>query len=173
MRPLLKSAWLDTALGPMLAISDEESLNLLEFVDRHGLEREIERLRIRCKVAIVPGMASPIESTKEELDKYFKGELNVFQTPLKLLGSEFQKNAWQALVEVPYGQTRSYMQQAEFIGNPKAFRAVANANGANQIAIMIPCHRIIKTNGEVGGYGGGLARKKWLIEHERKYSKTH
>ncbi len=167
---LLKSAWLDTPLGPMLAIADDQFLHLLEFVDRRGLEREIERLRIRCKAAIVPGMTSTIKSIQTELEKYFKGDLNVFQTPLKLLGSDFQKSAWQALVEIPYGQTRSYMQQAEFIGNPKAFRAVANANGANQIAIVIPCHRIINANGELGGYGGGVARKKWLIEHERQHS---
>jgi AraC family transcriptional regulator of adaptative response/methylated-DNA-[protein]-cysteine methyltransferase len=87
-----------------------------------------------------------------------------------MIGSDFQKSAWQALIQVPYGQTRSYLEQASIIGKPKAFRAVANANGANQIAIVVPCHRIINTGGELGGYGGGLQRKSWLINHEKTFS---
>lgn len=165
---ILKAHWLDTPLGPMIAIADEELLYLLEFVDRRGLEREVERLRKRTKSAIIPGITSPITSIESELKAYFEGSLREFKTPLFLLGSPFQKRAWQALMDIPYGETRSYAEQATAINKPSAYRAVASANGANQIAIVIPCHRIINSSGDLGGYGGGLARKQWLIDHEKR-----
>lgn len=165
---VLKAHWLDSPLGPMIAIADETLLYLLEFVDRRGLEREVERLRKRTKSAIIPGMTAPLASIEIELKAYFEGTLQQFQTPLFLLGSPFQKLAWQALKDIPYGETRSYVEQASVIGKPSAYRAVAGANGANQIAIVIPCHRIINSNGDLGGYGGGLLRKQWLIDHEKR-----
>ena len=164
---LLKAAWLDTRLGPMIAISDEDVLYLLEFVDRRGLEREIEKLRLKTKLAIIPGHTQPIKLIEKELQLYFEGKLVEFKTPLFFLGSSFQKQVWEELKKIPYGETRSYADIAKAIGKPSAFRAVAQANGANQIAIVIPCHRVINTNGELGGYGGGLIRKQWLITHER------
>ncbi len=167
---ILKASWLDTPLGPMLAIANEEALYLLEFVDRRGLEREIERLRQRTKSAIIPGRSEPINSIERELHFYFEGRLKIFQTSLFLIGSPFQKYVWEELLKIPAGETRSYAELAKAIGKPSAFRAVALANGANQFAIIIPCHRVINTNGELGGYGGGLTRKKWLINHERKIS---
>ena len=168
---ILKASWLDTPLGPMLVIADEELLYLLEFVERRGLEREIERLRSKTKSAIIPGSTEPIISIERELKLYFAGKLQEFKTPLYIMGTPFQKNAWEALVKIPYGQTRSYKQQAAIAtGNASACRAVANANGTNQLAIVIPCHRIINSNRQLGGYGGGLHRKKWLLEHERKHS---
>jgi len=166
---ILKASWLDTPLGPMLAIADEFTLYLLEFVDRRGLEREIERLRMRTKSAILPGSTEPIASIALELASYFKGSLKVFKTPIHTLGSPFQKLVWGALLKIPYGTTRSYAEQALAIDKKSAYRAVANANGANQLAIMIPCHRIINSNGELGGYGGGITRKKWLIDHEKQW----
>lgn len=165
---ILKTSWIDTPLGPMLAIADEQELYLLEFVDRRGLEREVERLRNRTKAAIIPGTTFSISSIEQELKDYFNGHLKHFKTPLYYMGSEFQKKVWQELTCIPYGETRSYSRQAEMLGKPTAFRAVANANGANQLAIIIPCHRIINLNGDLGGYGGGLSRKKWLIEHEQR-----
>lgn len=165
---ILKCSWLDTKLGPMIAISDETGLYLLEFVDRRGLEREVERLRIKTKAAIIPGITDPIKSITLELDSYFDGTLTEFKTPLHLLGSPFQRLVWDELMRIPYGQTRSYMAQAEAIGKATAYRAVANANGANQLAIVIPCHRIINSNGDLGGYGGGVTRKQWLIDHEKQ-----
>lgn len=170
---ILKADWIDTPLGPMCAIGDDDGLHLLEFSDRRGLEREIERLRLRKKAAIIPGQTKPIQAIKEELAAYFLGTLKTFKTPIHLMGSDFQKRVWQALLEIPYGQTRSYLQQAMVVGNDKACRAVANANGANQLAIIIPCHRIINSNGELGGYGGGVMRKKWLIEHEKMQSEDY
>ena len=165
---ILKSSWLDTPLGPMVVISDEESLYLLEFVDRRGLEREIERLRVKTKSAIIPGSTRPIQSIDEELKQYFRGSLAEFKTPIIYLGSPFQKTVWEALRKIPCGETRSYAELAKAVHKPSAHRACANANGANQLAIIIPCHRIINSDGDIGGYGGGVARKTWLIKHEKK-----
>jgi AraC family transcriptional regulator of adaptative response/methylated-DNA-[protein]-cysteine methyltransferase len=165
---ILRASWLDTQLGPMIAIADEEALYLLEFVDRRGLEREIERLRQKTKSAIIPGYTKSIRSIEAELGQYFDGKLTEFKTPLFLLGSPFQKNVWEQLKKISPGETRSYSDIAAAIENPTAYRAVAQANGANQLAIIIPCHRVINLNGELGGYGGGLTRKKWLLNHEKQ-----
>lgn len=164
---VLKTSSLDTKLGPMIVISDDESLYLLEFVDGRGLEREVERLRLTV-AAIIPGITDPIKSITLELKSYFDGSLTEFKTPLHLSGTPFQKLVWEELRRIPYGQTRTYAAQSEAIGKPTAYRAVANANGANQLAIVIPCHRIINSNGNLGGYGGGITRKQWLIDHEAK-----
>ena len=166
---VFKASWLDTKLGPMIAIADEAGLYLLEFIERCGLEREVKRLRLRTNAAIIPGITDPIKSITLELESYFDGQLKVFKTPLNLLGSPFQRSVWEELMRIPYGNTRSYMAQASSIGKNRAYRAVANANGANQLAIIIPCHRIINSNGGLGGYGGGIARKKWLLEHEASH----
>lgn len=169
---ILKAAWLDTALGPMLAIADDTHLYLLEFITRRGLEKEIERLRARG-FAIIPGNTLPIDSIKQELDAYFAGTLTRFMAPYRVFGSPFQQKVWQILCTIPYGETRSYREQAVLLGHPNAFRAVANANGANQLAIIIPCHRIIASDGTLGGYGGGLAVKQWLLEHEKNHRNCH
>ena len=166
---ILKASWLDTPLGPMVAIASDDALYLLEFVDRRGLEREVERLRQRTKSAIIPGTTAPIVSIEQELNDWFDGRLRVFKTPLYLMGSPFQQSVWEALCRIPYGETRSYLEQASAIKKPSACRAVANANGANQLAIVIPCHRVINSNGELGGYGSGIARKQWLIDHEKQH----
>jgi AraC family transcriptional regulator of adaptative response/methylated-DNA-[protein]-cysteine methyltransferase len=165
---VLKAAWLDTKLGPMVAIADEKALYLLEFVDRRGLEREVQRIRQRLRACILPGETSIAHMIEKELNQYFNGELQDFTTPLYLLGSPFQIQVWEKLRKIPYGETCSYADLALCIEKPSAFRAVANANGANQIALVIPCHRVINTNGELGGYGGGIGRKKWLITHEQQ-----
>lgn len=165
---ILKAAWLDTRLGPMITITDDDAIYLLEFVDRRGLEREVERLRQKTKSVIIPGTTQPIKSIEKELSLYFDGKLREFNTPLFFLGSPFQKHVWEELKKIPYGETSSYSDIAKAIGNPSAFRAVARANGANQIALAIPCHRVINASGDLGGYGGGLTRKKWLINHEKR-----
>lgn len=165
---ILKSSWIETPLGLMLAIANDVFLYFLEFVDWKGLDGEIEKLRFKTKSTIFPGSNAPIESIEEELALYFNGTLKEFKTPLCLFGSPFQKLVWNALTEIPYGETKSYSNQASTINKPSAYRAVANANGANKAAIVIPCHRIINSNGKLGGYSGGIWRKQWLIDHERK-----
>ncbi len=164
---ILRASWIDTRLGPMIAIADDEALYLLEFVDRRGLEREIEKLRTRTKSAIIPGCTPPISQIERELADYFAGQLRAFRTPVACVGTDFQQLVWNALQQIPSGETRSYSQIAACIGNPSAVRAVARANGANQLAIVIPCHRVIGANGDLTGYAGGLTRKKWLINHEK------
>lgn len=165
---ILKSSWLTTPLGPMLAIADEHALYLLEFAERRNLEHELKQLPIKSNATIVPGRTKQIDSIEQELTLYFAGSLKEFKTPVQFLGSPFQNNVWRTLTTVPYGHTVSYAQEATALGKPSASRAVANANGANQLAIIIPCHRIINTNGNLGGYGGGIARKQWLLNHEKK-----
>lgn len=169
---VLKAAWLDTRLGPMMAIADDDALVLLEFVDRRGLEREVERLRLRTKRAIVPGITGPIMSIEKELEEYFEGTRTEFHTPLSCLGTPFQKSVWEQLIAIPSGKTRSYQDIAVMLGKPSACRAVAQANGANQLAIVIPCHRVINASGDLGGYGGGLNRKSWLLQHEKRMGET-
>jgi len=164
----LKSKWIDTPLGPMIAIADDTSLYLLEFSERRGLEKELQKLYAKIQPTIEPGETPALSLIEKELKLYFEGSLKTFQSSFYLMGTPFQKQAWDALCKVPYGETRSYGQQAKNIGNPLGHRAVANANGMNQLAIIIPCHRIIRTNGDIGGYGGGINRKKRLIEHEEK-----
>ncbi|WP_214849183.1 methylated-DNA--[protein]-cysteine S-methyltransferase [Exiguobacterium sp. s193] len=164
----LQAKWLDTPLGPMLAIADEEALHLLEFVDRRGLEREIERLRLAARAVIVPGESIIFEQIGQELADYFGGTLIQFKTPRALYGTPFQRLVWAELERIPSGETISYQELAIRIGNPLAVRAVARANGANQLALVIPCHRVIRANGDLGGYAGGLARKATLLETERR-----
>jgi len=165
---ILTEAIINSPLGSMHVIADEKGLYLLQFVDIQGLDKEIEHLKRKTKSEIIPGKTRPIISIEHELLAYFDGKLKEFKTTLFPIGSFFQKLVWNEILNIPYGKTRSYQEESVAIGQPSAYRAVANANGANKIAIIIPCHRIIKNNGEIGGYRGGIARKKWLIEHERK-----
>lgn len=166
---ILYASWIDTKLGPMLAIASESALYLLEFVDRRGLEREIERLKRKTKAVILPGKTPPLMSIEKELTEYFDGKLSEFKTAVFMLGTDFQQKVWNALKKIPAGETRSYLEIAKSIGQPTACRAVAQANGANQLAIIIPCHRVINENGLLGGYGGGIARKEWLINLEKGF----
>ena len=170
MARALFAAWLDTPLGPMVAIGDEAALYLLEYVDRRGLERQIERLRVRAEAGVVPGRTGPIAQIERELAAYFDGSSMRFETPLARIGSAFQNAVWDALLAIPPGHTRSYAELAGAIGRPKAVRAAARANGANPFAIVIPCHRVINADGALCGYGGGLPRKRWLLDHERRWA---
>lgn len=167
----LYSSWIETPVGQMLAIASEEVLHLLEFGNHKKLERRLERLKKKMKWVIMPGKPKPISSIEKELLQYFKGKLKKFKTPLFLSGTPFQKRVWKALMKIPFGKTCSYSELAEAVKQPTAYRAVANANGANQLAVIIPCHRVINANGNIGGYGGGISRKYWLIEHENKVNR--
>ncbi|MEG0380433.1 MAG: methylated-DNA--[protein]-cysteine S-methyltransferase, partial [Kurthia sp.] len=166
---LFTAKWIETKLGSMVAIADDHALFLLEFVDRRGLETEIEKMRKKFSAAIIPGSNEVLEQLEEELALYFEGKRMTFKTPISMeLGSDFQREVWALLREIQPGETISYKDLAIQKGNPNAFRAVARANGANQISILIPCHRVINTNGELGGYGGGIHRKDWLLQLEKK-----
>lgn len=167
-RKILKASWLDTVRGPMLAIADENALYLLEFVGRCGLEKEIEKLKQRTRSVIVSGRTKPINLIESELKRFFEGKLTEFKTPIVFCGTFFQTQVWEAIKKIPLGETRSYSDIASAIGKPTAFRAAAQAIGSNQLAIIIPCHRVINMNGKLGGYAGGLAHKEWLLTLEKK-----
>lgn len=169
--PGLNFTEFETPLGTLLGIADEQALHHLAFIEKGDVLWEIERLQKEMKATLNPGKTSPLILLEKELKAYFKGTLKMFKTPLYMEGSAFQKQAWDAVLDVPYGETRSYLEQAMAVGNSRAYRAVANANGANQLIIVVPCHRIINNNGELGGYGSGLHRKQWLLDHEKKHSK--
>lgn len=167
---LLLADWIDTPLGPMIAVADESSLHLLEFADRPALPRELARLRDGVKGRLGLGRTAPMDQAEAEMTRYLAGEDACFATPLTLHGTPFTRQVWDALRAIPAGRTVSYSDLARIIGRPDATRAVARANGANQIAVMIPCHRVIGADGSLTGYGGGLWRKQRLIELERGYA---
>ena len=167
---VIKADYIDTPLGAMIALCDRTHLHLLEFADRKALPAELRRLHQSCKGRIGIGRQGPMDRLETELDAYFSGRGPQFTVPMAFHGSDFTKSVWHALVEIPAGQTRSYSTIASQIGRPSATRAVARANGANQIALLVPCHRVLGADGSLTGYGGGLWRKQRLIEIERQYA---
>jgi AraC family transcriptional regulator of adaptative response/methylated-DNA-[protein]-cysteine methyltransferase len=166
----LYARWIETPLGPMLALADDSGLALLEFVDRRGLERELETLQRRLKRSILPGEHRYLQQIESELSDYFAGRRLTFETPLAMGGSAFQRAVWSALLAIPAGVTRSYADVAAAVGNPSAVRAVGRANGDNPLCLIVPCHRVIGADGTLTGYGGGLWRKQWLLDHERAHT---
>ncbi len=160
---------LETPLGTMFAGAVEEGICLLEFTDRKMLETELKTIAKSLNANIIQGENRHFNLLKKELEEYFKGKRKEFTVPLLTIGTEFQKSVWKELQNIPYGSTRSYLQQAAALGKPTAVRAVANANGMNRIAIIIPCHRVIGEDGSPTGYGGGIWRKKWLLDLEKKF----
>jgi AraC family transcriptional regulator of adaptative response/methylated-DNA-[protein]-cysteine methyltransferase len=156
-------AWMETPLGPMIAGATTEGICLLEFTDRRALGTELADF----KLPLVPGDSPLLQRLGDELRAYFAGKLRKFTVPLVYPGSKFETAVWKALLDIPYGDTRSYEDIARAVGNPKAVRAVGSANGRNRIAIVIPCHRVVNKSGELGGYGGGLWRKKLLLHTEK------
>ncbi|MEO9966014.1 MAG: methylated-DNA--[protein]-cysteine S-methyltransferase [Reichenbachiella sp.] len=157
-----------TPLGPMMAGASEDGVCLLEFTDRRMLETQVKRLRNYLKAELIPGKSPFFEPLTAELEKYFAGKLKHFTVPLDTPGTDFQQQVWTELRNIPYGKTRSYKEQAIALGNLGAIRAVAKANGDNRISIIIPCHRVIGSDGAMTGYGGGIWRKQWLLALEKK-----
>ncbi len=159
-----------TPLGPMFIGAAENGICLLEFSDRKMLETEFKDLEKRLNAQIILGENRSIKKLKKQLKEYFQGKRKEFDIQIVTPGTDFQQKAWDTLRTIPYGKTRSYEQQAEKLGDPKLVGAVIKANGMNRIAILIPCHRLVDENSNLRGYSGGLERKKWLLEHEKKYS---
>jgi AraC family transcriptional regulator of adaptative response/methylated-DNA-[protein]-cysteine methyltransferase len=163
----LLASWIDSPLGPILALADDDGLHVFDWVDRRGLEREILRLRQRTKFAIVPGEHALLAQAAQEIGEYFAGSRKRFALKLAPRGTAFQRRVWDVLLRIPPGKTRSYADVAKSVDEPRAARAVARAVGDNYRGIIIPCHRVIGSDGSLTGYGGGLARKQWLLDHER------
>jgi len=165
----LEAAFIATPLGDMLALADDSQLHMLEFCDLAALENRLKALQRRIKARIRFGACRIFEQIAQELAAYFAGRAAEFSVKCALHGSHFSQKVWHFLQKIPVGSTRSYKQQAESIGHPTAYRAVAHANSQNKIAIIVPCHRVIGVNGKLTGYAGGLERKQWLLDHESKY----
>jgi AraC family transcriptional regulator of adaptative response/methylated-DNA-[protein]-cysteine methyltransferase len=157
---------IETPIGPMLTAASDTHLLLFEFPRRRMIETQLDRVRRAHDCELVPGESPIFEVLRTQLDEYFRGERREFTVPLHVPGTPFQTRVWSALQRIPCGTTTSYARLAQSIGRPNAVRAVARANGDNRIAIIIPCHRVIGSNGELVGYGGGLSRKKKLLELE-------
>ena len=153
-------------MGEMLAIASPAGLCLLEFVGQGGVDRELAQVEAARAGPAVDGRNALTEQLGRELAEYYGGQRQQFDVPLDLVGTPFQLRVWQALLAIPYGHTWSYGQQAQHIGQPTATRAVAAANGQNKVSIIVPCHRVIGSNGTLTGYGGGLPRKQWLLALE-------
>ena len=163
----IQLAWIVTPLGPMIAGATDAGACLLEFTDRRQLEHQLDTLRRRFTAALAPGEHPHLTALTTELAEYFAGARRRFSVPVDAPGTPFEERVWRALREIPYGETRSYQDVARAVGSPAAVRAVGRANGMNRLAIVIPCHRVVNKNGDLGGYGGGLWRKRRLLHIER------
>lgn len=161
---------LETPVGSMYACATEKGICMLDFTDRRTLEKEFKELTKYLDAVILPDENKHFNLLRKEINEYFNGKRKSFSVPLYAPGTDFQMNVWKQLKKIPYGKTLSYKKQALAINKPKAIRAVANANGHNRISIIIPCHRVIGEDGTLTGYGGGLWRKKWFLDFEKKNS---
>lgn len=166
-KSLVNITRIETPLGAMLAGADETGICLLEFTDRKMLGAGLKALSKCLNANLLPGENKWFVILKQQLDEYFKGKRKSFSIPISSPGTEFQQSAWKELQTIPYGSTWSYKQQAAALMKPGSVRAVANANALNRIAIIIPCHRVIGEDGSLSGYGGGVWRKKWLLDFEK------
>jgi len=167
-RHIINIKRIETPLGTMYAGATDEGVCLLEFTDRKMLETELKSLAKRLNADIIPGANKHFDLLELQLNEYFEGKRKKFSLQLFTPGSEFQQSVWNELQNIPYGITRSYKEQATALKRQEAVRAVANANGMNRISILIPCHRVIGMDGSLTGYGGGLWRKKWLLDLEQR-----
>ena len=159
---------IETPLGTMIACAVKEGICLLEFSERRMLETEFKTLAKILNATIVQGSNKHFETLETQLAEYFAGKRKDFTVPLFTPGTVFQNTVWKALQDIKYGTTSTYRKQAIAVNQPLGVRAVANANGMNRISILVPCHRVIGSDGALTGYGGGLWRKQWLLDHEKK-----
>jgi O-6-methylguanine DNA methyltransferase len=163
--------WCESPVGPLIAAATDQALCLLQFSDAATLDDRIEALRQRYASSLGAGSNAILDELWQQLEQYFSGERREFTLRLVYPGTQFQEQVWAALREIRYGETWSYLDLAKRIGDVNATRAVGLANGANPISIVIPCHRVVNANGDLGGYGGGLWRKRILLDLERGQSR--
>ena len=156
-----------SVLGELIIGSFEGKLCLMDYRYSKQRNRVDARIQKGLSAEYIIKSDAIIEKTINQIDLYLRAEIKHIDIPLIMVGSDFQKSVWKALLEIPYGSTASYLQIANMIGNPKSVRAVANANGVNALAVIIPCHRIIGSNGSLVGYAGGLNLKRKLLEIEQ------
>lgn len=159
-----------TPLGKMIAGATDDGICLFDFEYRKMMPAIRKRISSFLQDDFETGEHFHFDTLQQQLDEYFNGGRQNFDLPLLMTGTDFQKKVWEALGTIPYGSTRSYMQQTKVLGDEKAIRAVARANGENCLAIIVPCHRVVGSDGSLTGYAGGLKAKKWLLEHEAKHA---
>lgn len=167
---MLISTTIDTPLCPMRAATTDSGICLLEMGSPERRTRETSELEAAYKCTMTNGHHPLLDQLAGELAAYFNGDLQRFSVPLDTPGTEWQLRVWDELVNIPYGETLSYGELANRLGNPGGSRAVGLANGKNRVSIVIPCHRVIASDGTLHGYGGGLDRKRWLLDHEQTHS---
>ncbi len=158
---------LESPIGPLTVCAGTSAVCLLEFGNRRSAKSQMAAIEKRFGCAVVPGESEHLDRLANELARYFAGELTRFTVPIDYRGTPFQVSVWKGLLRIPYGKTSSYEQLAHRVGRPSAHRAVGTANGRNPIAIVIPCHRVVNKSGQLGGYGGGLWRKQFLLDLEQ------
>ncbi|MCP4228927.1 MAG: methylated-DNA--[protein]-cysteine S-methyltransferase [bacterium] len=161
---------IETQLCTFIGGVTERGVCLCEFADRGGFEKIKTRVEKRNKAEMIRGGNDILNQLEDELKRYLDGSLREFSVALDLQGTPFQKEVWRQLLKIPYGETRSYGDIAKELGKPGAARAVGRANGENYVAIIVPCHRVIEAGGGLRGYGGGLDRKKYLLDLESRYA---
>ena len=170
-RSSLQIAWIESPVGLLRAGASDTALQLLEFVAANSNPLPANPGQLRAQPGEIPthpGANTPLlDQTRRELAEYFAGTRRRFEVPLSFPGTPFQERVWSALCSIGYGERISYLEQSRRVGDEKAIRAVAQANGQNPIAILVPCHRVINSDGKLGGYGGGLLRKQFLLDLER------
>jgi len=159
-----------TPVGNMIVGANEAGIYLFDFQYRKAFDAIQSRISTYTQQPFLAGDPPYFKDLEQQIGEYFNGTRTVFDLPLQLAGSPFQVKVWEGLLAIPYGEVRSYKQQSIVLGDEKAIRAVATANGANGLAILVPCHRIIGTNGSLTGYAGGLDKKKYLLQHEQKHT---
>lgn len=167
---MIRTINIETPIGEMAACATSDGICLLGFTDRRSMGNDLEDLSSVFQLKIKRGGNRHLRSLRKQLREYFTGKRKEFSIELITPGTKFQQKVWNELLKIPYGTTSTYLEQAISLNNPASVRAVAGANASNRIAIVIPCHRVIGSDGSLVGYGGGLERKRWLIDHERKYS---
>lgn len=164
---IIYNTLISTPIGKLTACATNEGICLLEFDERDDLKKQFRNLTTVLGGKIVPGINNHLLKLQEQIDRYFRWQLENFELPLVFTGTVFQERVWHALLNIPYGKTKTYLSLTKQLGDENAIRAVAAANGANKMAIIVPCHRVIGSDGKLVGYAGGLWRKEWLLNHEK------
>lgn len=167
--PLI-STTIQTPLCPMRAATTERGICLLEMGSPERRSRETAELEAAFSKRMIEGTHPLLDQLAGELTAYFNGDLTAFTVPLDTPGTDWQLEVWSELVKIPFGETVSYGELAARLGNPGGSRAVGLANGKNRVSVVIPCHRVIASDGTLHGYGGGLSRKRWLLDHEQTHA---